>query len=75
MLKPVVQEVDGAAEPAFGQAAGEIAIGRHQDRHAGECPRQHLRFVARLLGRHLRAVAVAHNDDAVGVTSVGHSRG
>src|SRR5688572_1027947 len=68
MLKAVVQDVDGTAEPAFGQAAGQITIGRHQDRHARECTRQHLRFVARFLCWHLRAVAVAHHDDAVGVT-------
>ena len=46
MLKAVVEQVDGGAELVLGEAAGEIAIGADQHRHAGQRARQHQRLVA-----------------------------
>ena len=46
MLKPVVEQVHGGAELAFGKAAGEKALARDQNRHATEGASEHLRLVA-----------------------------
>ena len=46
VLKPIVEQVDGGAEPALGEPAGQIAIGADQHRHAGQRARQHQRLVA-----------------------------
>ena len=65
VLKPVVEHVDRRAELVFGQAAGEIPIGRHQDRGAGELPREHQRLVAGAIEIAADPVGVAHDHDAV----------
>ena len=65
MLKPIVEQQDGALQLALGQSPGEISIGTDEDGYIGKRPRQHLRFVPRALHRYEHARAVAHHDDAI----------
>ena len=46
MLKPVVQQVDGRAKPAFGEPARQIAVGADQHADAGQRAGEHQRLVA-----------------------------
>ena len=58
MLKPIVEDVNGRAQTAFGQAAGQKAIGADGDDDAGDGARQHQRLVAGRIdaGQHARPV-------------------
>ena len=64
-----------AAESLLGEPAGEIAIGAHEHRHAGQRARQHLRLVARVARRARARVPVADHHHAVGRARGARSRG
>jgi hypothetical protein len=64
MLKPVVQDVDGAAEATLGGCAGLVPIVRYEDRGICERPRKHERLVARTPGGGQYCVAVTDDNDA-----------
>jgi hypothetical protein len=65
VLKPVVQDVDGAAEMALGETSREIPAARGKDGDAIETPRQHEWFVARAIQIRADAVRVADDDHSV----------
>jgi len=65
VLKPVVQNVDGAAEMALGEASGEIPAARGKDSDTIETPRQHQRLVARAIQIRANAAGVADDDHSV----------
>src|SRR6186713_2756996 len=69
MLKPVVEDADGATEALLGEASSEITIRRDEYRRTRERTRQHLRLVARSLDGLEHAFRIADHDHAL-VTSL-----
>ena len=65
VLKPIVQEMDGDAELAFGEDAGEVAVGANQDGNTRKGARQHQRLVARGIEIGVHRRAVRHDRDAI----------
>jgi hypothetical protein len=65
VLKAVVEEMDGAAEMMFGDAAGKISIGRRQDRDAIELSCEHQRFVPGTSEIGTYSIRIPDHDDAI----------
>ena len=62
MLKPVVQHVHRASEPALGDAAGHVAARRDQHRGARNGAGEHQRLVSGALDIDQHAASVADDD-------------
>ena len=74
MLKAVVEQVDGGAETALGEAARQIAVGADEHRHAGQRAREHQRLVAGRVEAGEDARAVGDDGDAVARDAAARSR-
>ena len=66
MLKPVIENVHGAAQLRFRHASGKIAAWAHHDRRGRDKPCQHQRLVAGMRHIGLHRLPVTDDDNAVG---------
>jgi hypothetical protein len=64
VLEAIVQEVNGGAESALGNDAGEIPILRDDHNHARQLSRQHERLVARAIQVGDNRLPIRHHDGA-----------
>jgi hypothetical protein len=65
VLKPIVEEMDGDTELAFGEDAGEVTVGANQDGNTRKGARQHQRLVASGIEIGVHRRAVRHDRDAI----------
>ena len=64
MLKAIIEHMDRAAEPCFGQSPCHVSARRHEHRSARHFAGQHLRLIAGVVHIHMQARAIAHDDHA-----------
>ena len=73
VLKPIVQDVDGAAEMMLGQTAREVAVAARQHRDAVQLSGEHHRLVAGSIDVGADAIRIADDHHAVVVHAPGIS--